>query len=62
MAKRDCFYCWFVGRVAPWGMFALAGVLWVLNIDRELNFTAGWLVVIAVALLVGSWILRRFAR
>jgi hypothetical protein len=34
----------------------------VLNVDRELNFTAGWLALIALVLLGGSWILRRFAR
>ncbi len=59
MAARDCFYCWFVGRVAPWGMLALAGLLWLLNIDKNLNYTAIWLVILAVCLLVGSWLMGR---
>jgi hypothetical protein len=61
MAK-GCFYCWFVGRLAPWGMLALAAVLWLVDISRELNFTAAWLVVIALGLLGGSWVLGRFSK
>jgi hypothetical protein len=62
MARRDCFYCWFVGRVAPWGMLALAGLLWLMDIDQRLNFMAAWLVLIAVGLLGGSWVIGFFRR
>jgi hypothetical protein len=56
---RGCYYCYLAGRVAPPYMVGFAVVLWILNVSRELNFTAGWIVVFAAVFAGGHWLLGR---